>query len=87
MYRSKKIRRTEYNGEWYFSVVDMVEVLTESSVAKRYWTDLKRKLKIEYKRTLNQIKDSKLFSKEELTWYDEPKNNKLLNILYWKFKK
>ena len=46
-FENKKIRRTEYNGEWYFSVVDMVEVLTESSVARRYWTDLKRKLRDE----------------------------------------
>ena len=46
-FENKKIRRTEHNGEWYFSVVDMVEVLTESSVAKRYRTDLKRKLKNE----------------------------------------
>lgn len=43
-FETKKIRRIEYNGEWYFSVVDVVAVLTESSIAKRYWTDLKRKL-------------------------------------------
>ena len=33
--------------KYYFSVVDVVQVLTESSVAKRYWTDLKRRLKAE----------------------------------------
>lgn len=43
-FESKKIRRIEYNGEWYFSVVDIVAILTESSVARRYWSDLKRKL-------------------------------------------
>ena len=43
-FETKKIRRIEHNGEWYFSVVDVVAVLTESSIAKRYWTDLKRKL-------------------------------------------
>lgn len=31
-------------GDYYFSVVDVIEVLTESSVPKRYWTDLKKKL-------------------------------------------
>ena len=43
-FENKKIRRIEYNNEWYFSVVDVVAVLTESSIAKRYWSDLKRKL-------------------------------------------
>lgn len=31
--------------EWFFSVVDVVSVLTGSSEPKRYWSDLKRKLK------------------------------------------
>ncbi len=33
--------------EWYFSVVDVVAVLTESSNPRRYWSDLKRKMKAE----------------------------------------
>ena len=33
--------------KYFFSVVDVIQVLTESSVAKRYWTDLKRRLKAE----------------------------------------
>lgn len=31
-------------GEWWFAVVDIVEALTGSSIPKRYWSDLKRKL-------------------------------------------
>jgi hypothetical protein len=30
--------------KWYFSVVDVVQVLTDSSIPKRYWSDLRRKL-------------------------------------------
>ena len=30
--------------KWYFSVIDVIEVLTGSSVPKRYWSDLKKKL-------------------------------------------
>ena len=30
--------------DYYFSVVDVIGVLTESNVPKRYWSDLKRKL-------------------------------------------
>lgn len=33
--------------KYFFSVVDVIQVLTESTVAKRYWTDLKRRLKAE----------------------------------------
>ena len=30
--------------DYYFSVVDVIEILTDSNIPKRYWTDLKRKL-------------------------------------------
>ena len=30
--------------EYYFSVIDVISVLTNSNIPKRYWTDLKRKL-------------------------------------------
>jgi len=30
--------------KWYFSVIDVIGIITESSVPKRYWTDLKKKL-------------------------------------------
>ena len=33
--------------EWYFSIVDVVGVLTKSENPKRYWSDLKRKIKEE----------------------------------------
>lgn len=37
----KKIRRLWYNKKWYFSVVDMVEVLTDSPTPKQYWGKVK----------------------------------------------
>lgn len=33
--------------EWYFSIVDVCQVLTDSENPKRYWSDLKRKLNSE----------------------------------------
>lgn len=44
VFQGKKIRRIWHNNEWYFSVVDIVGVLTESSRARKYWSDLKKKL-------------------------------------------
>ncbi len=43
-FQGKHIRKIFHDGEWWFSVVDIVEVLTGSSIPKRYWSDLKRKL-------------------------------------------
>ena len=34
-------------GDYYFSVVDVIGALTESSRARKYWGDLKKKLKVE----------------------------------------
>lgn len=42
--------RSHWSAEkekWYFSVVDVVQVLTDSSIPKRYWSDLRRKLEKE----------------------------------------
>ena len=44
VFGGKSVRRVWYEDRWFFSVVDVVEVLTESSIPKRYWSDLKIKL-------------------------------------------
>jgi DNA-damage-inducible protein D len=44
VFEGKHIRKIFHDGEWWFAVIDIVEVLTGSSIPKRYWSDLKRKL-------------------------------------------
>ena len=44
LFDGKEIRKMLHAGEWWFSVIDIVEVLTGSSIPKRYWSDLKKKL-------------------------------------------
>jgi len=44
-FQGKNIRRIWYNDEWYFYVVDIIGVLTDSSIPRRYWSDLKIQLK------------------------------------------
>jgi DNA-damage-inducible protein D len=44
VFEGKHIRKILHEGEWWFSVIDIVQVLTGSSIPKRYWSDLKRKL-------------------------------------------
>jgi len=38
------IRRQWVDDRWYFSVVDVVAVLTDSRIPRNYWSDLKRRL-------------------------------------------
>ena len=44
VFKGKKIRRTLHNNEWWFSIVDIVEVLTGTERPRKYWSDLKKKL-------------------------------------------
>jgi prophage antirepressor-like protein len=44
VFESKKIRRVWHGEEWYFSVIDVVGVLTDSVDAGAYWRKLKQRL-------------------------------------------
>ena len=44
VFKGKQIRRIIHNDEWWFSVVDIVEALTETNRGRKYWSDLKKKL-------------------------------------------
>lgn len=44
VFQEQAIRRIWHAGQWWFSVIDVVGVLSESRNANRYWSDLKRKL-------------------------------------------
>lgn len=49
LFEDQKIR-TAWDAEkeeWYFSIIDVISVLTDTANPRRYWSDLKRKLKIE----------------------------------------
>ena len=42
----------EENEEWYFSIVDVVRVLTDSADPQAYWRKLKQRLKAEGNETV-----------------------------------
>ena len=44
IFQEKQVRRVWHNEQWYFSIVDVIEVLTESPSPKTYWAKLKKKL-------------------------------------------
>ena len=43
IFQGKKVRKTWHNNEWYFSVVDMIEVLADTKDASDYWYRLKQR--------------------------------------------
>ena len=43
LFEEKHIRKMWHNGEWYFSVVDVIEVLTDSPKPSNYWDTMKRR--------------------------------------------
>ena len=62
IFEEKKVRTLwdDETEEWYFSVVDVVSVLTDSENPRRYWSDLKRKLSVEGSQLYAQIVQLKL---------------------------
>lgn len=43
VFQDKKIRRIWQDGAWYFSIIDVVEALTDSSNPRNYWSMLKKR--------------------------------------------
>ena len=44
VFQGRKIRRVWHDDQWYFSVVDVVEVLTDSEDPRTYWKVLKNRM-------------------------------------------
>jgi len=60
VFKGKKIRRIIHQNEWWFSIVDVIEVLTGSERSRKYWNDLKKKLSgegyVEVSEKIGQLK-------------------------------
>lgn len=44
VFKGKEIRRVCHNGEWMFSIVDVIGAITDSDRARKYWSDIKRQM-------------------------------------------
>jgi len=55
IFKGKEIRKTLFQGEWWFSVTDVVEALTDSSNPNDYWYRMKVRVKSEDKIELSTI--------------------------------
>lgn len=49
IFEDKKVRTlwNEEKEKWYLSIIDVIEILTGTDRPRKYWSDLKRKLKME----------------------------------------
>lgn len=62
LFNQKQVRRFYDEGKetWYFSIIDVIEILTDSALPKRYWSDLKRKLQKEGSEAYEKIVQLKM---------------------------
>ena len=44
LFEQKPIRKIWHNEQWYFSIVDVIEVLTNATQPRTYWAKLKKKI-------------------------------------------
>ncbi len=44
LFKGQGVRQKFHNGEWLFSIIDIIKVLTESKQPGRYWNKLKSQL-------------------------------------------
>ncbi|NJM90683.1 MAG: Bro-N domain-containing protein [Hydrococcus sp. RU_2_2] len=66
LFETKKVRThwDEKTEQWYFSIIDVIEILTDSKLPKRYWSDLKTKLKAEGSEVYEKIVRLKLLAED-----------------------
>ena len=62
LFNQKQVRRfyDEKQEIWYFSIIDIIEILTDASIPRRYWSDLKSKLKNEGSEVYEKIVQLKM---------------------------
>lgn len=75
-----KIRRILHNDEWFFSVIDIVEILTQTHSPRRYWSDLKRQLheKEGFSQLYEKIVQLKLLSQDGKTYKTDCANTETI---------
>jgi hypothetical protein len=64
LFEEKKVRTlwSDDKEDWYFSIVDVISVLTDSVDANAYWRKLKQRLKIEGNETVTNCHGLKMIS-------------------------
>jgi hypothetical protein len=84
VFEDKQVRKewNEQEQDWYVSVVDVIEILTGANYPRRYWSDLKRKLKAEGNQLYENIVQLKMKSADGKLYNTDAANTKgILRII------
>lgn len=78
LFEEKEVRRVWFKEEWYFSVVDVVGILSYSSIPKRYWSDLKSILKNEGSEVYEKVVQLKFLAKDNKYYLSDAANTEMI---------
>lgn len=62
LFEGQSVRKIWFQNQWYFSVIDVIQILTWSSRPRKYWNDLKKKLEKEWSEVSEKIGHFKLMA-------------------------
>ena len=84
LFEEKKVRRVwdAEKEQWYFSIIDIIEALTGTDRPRKYWSDLKAKLKKEGSELSEKIGQLKMLSADgKLRETDAANPEQLLRLI------
>jgi DNA-damage-inducible protein D len=84
LFEQKQIRRVWHKGEWYYSITDVIAVLTDSPHPRNYWAVLENRVKSEgLDESLVQIEQLRLKSLDgRFRLTDMANRQTLLRLIY-----
>ena len=75
LFEGRQIRKAFHEGQWWFSVIDVVGVLVGGDRPRKYWKDLKKKLAAEgYLEVSERIGQLKMTGGDDLPYFANTTN-------------
>jgi hypothetical protein len=84
IFEERKVRTVwdEQTEEWYFSVIDVIEILTDTDRPRKYCNDLKKKLQKEGSELSEKIGQLKMLAADGKNYLiDEASTNQLFRLI------
>ena len=84
LFQQKQVRSVwdEQEEKWYFSIIDVIEILTENSRPRKYWSDLKARLIKEGSEVSEKIGQLKLIAPDgKLRMTDVADTKQLIRLI------
>lgn len=80
LFDQRQVRRIwdKEKEEWFFSIIDIIRILTDSTIPRRYWNDLKKKLKKEGSELSDKIVQLKLRSSDGKYYLTDVADTKMI---------